>query len=251
MILRPTYALACGVALSASLVACSPAGSSAPDQEAVHALTQAEAAGAEPASDTDPRARFLARCEAGQGPSPEALSGQAQDCPAAYVRASAAQPVAQALIAVFRPSADQSAGSVEALKAALPQVRWGNAVSGGSNLADGTLGGFDVVVRQRDGYRALSFIWAGPAGDIPVDVASALDMQAELAAVACYNGPDETGTAWRVTADGTAPFDLVVMERRGPSGTAQSSAMATVPLKPASLTLDRLRAEDTDWAVCG
>lgn len=199
------------------------------------------------------RDSFLAACRQNALPSQAGEDAASEDCEKTLERAQKSAEAAQILTGAYFANGAASATSLNDIRTRLPRINWTEEQTGGSTIASGKLGDFDTAITQRNRRQHLSFNWNGPAGSVPVDIADALSLSgAKLDLVACYaSGSDETGRAWRVKPVNSDAFDLTTFTRIGPSGTAISSYTASVPLDRNVATLETLRAEDSDWSVCG
>lgn len=246
---HPAARLIFATAAALLLAACSP---SNPPPEDPTATAPDNKAGEEITRLNDQRDAFLARCLKNAVPTENGAPATNESCAAAFYKAQQGLEAARILIAAHARGGAASATSLEQLKSRLPQIDWTNEQAGGSTLASGRVPPFDAVITQRNGQQYLAFNWSGPAGEVPVNIAYALLLEAaQLQLFACNRGStDETGLAWHVTGTNSEPFDLVTFSRVGPSGTALSSYSASTALDNNTLTLESLRATDSDWTVC-
>lgn len=248
--------LCCASLLFVAVAACSA--ESEPANADLTATLPDDAAAKDEMSELDRLANqnheaFLATCRQGGLPSQDGQASSSEDCAKAYQRAQSASEAAQILSDAFLPNGAASATSLDDIRSRLSRINWTEEMTGGSTIASGKLGDFNATVSQRNSRQHLSFNWSGPAGDVPVNIADALALKgAKLQMVACHTGSlDETGRVWRVTPRQGDAFDLTTFTRVGPSGTAISSHSGSVALDRNITTLDTLRAQDSDWSVCG
>lgn len=199
------------------------------------------------------RTDFIARCRGGTMPSLVGTQGNAEDCNAAYDRAVHSRRAAMLLSDAFGANGAAKAVSLDDIRARLARVDWTEEQTGGSTLASGKLGDLNASINQRNQRQYLSLGWSGPAGDVPYDLADGMLLSGgKMDLIACYSStPDETRRMWRVTPQHGDAFDLEVFTRIGPSGTAMSSHYASAALDGNRTTLETLRADDSDWNVCG
>lgn len=248
---HPAVRLFFAMAAALVLAACSPPSGPATPEDPTATPSNASAT-KEMTRLNDQRDAFLARCLKNAVPTENGTPANADTCAAAYYKAQQGLEAARILIATHARDGAASATSLEQLKTRLPQINWTNEQVGGSTLASGRVAPFEAVITQRNNQKNLAFNWSGPAGEIPVNIAYALLMEgAQLKLFACKAGSGgETGQAWHVSGTDSEPFDLVTFSSVGPSGTAQSSYSASTPLGNTTMTLESLRATDSDWAVC-
>ena len=248
--------LGCASLVLFAVAACSPAAEPPADTDLTVTLPQdggkSEMAEIKRLNDQR-RENFLSACAKGDLPPQDGVAASPADCASSLGRAEKSAEAARILHAVYAPNGAASATSLEDIRARLPQVNWTEEQTGGSTVASGKLGDFDVAVTLRNRRHYLSFNWNGPAGVMPVDIAYALALSGtQLTLIACKSGDtDETGRVWRAGTPNSEAFDLTTYSRVGPSGTALSYYSASVPLDRNLATLETLRAEDSDWNVCG
>lgn len=228
------------IATTAALIACGqPASTAAPSE----AAAQGSAAAATAAIES--QAEYLARCTRDMiAANPQSRAWAPDQCQQQWETVAAAGPMAEAILAAAPVS-----GAVDpaTLRGRLTMVRW-DARPEGTLVASGRLGGALSVQVER--APSLNFYWSETGALIPYDVVEALRGRgAEVTMIGCSPlGGGENNQAYRVVANGRAPFALSVYGRPAPTANAGAFYNVGLNLTGQVPTLAQLSRDGSEWA---
>ena len=195
--------------------------------------------------------QFVARCRREVVADDPRSAEWAHDiCQDNWVRVAAAAPMLDAALPLFATDAAPAA-SPEAVRAALPDLRWMGAAADDARWT-ALVGDVSMEILRTPPGR-VRFGWSKVGEPIPYDVVEALRSRgARLTPIGCYAyGASESNTVWRVDLPGHAPFALTIYRREAPTASASSFLTVSVDADRRIPTLARLRAEDPggDWTA--
>lgn len=200
---------------------------------------------ASPVASQDVRSRFLETCRSELiAANPQGAAWADQECGDRWTAAMRSNPVADALLLLFKEEAAPARTAAEVRARSTP-VNWSG--------PQGRLGPFVASVDDPD--LALNLAWQAQGEPSPFDVPSALRVRgAQLTRIGCYGfGFGEQTHVYRVDLAGHAPFALTVYSREAPTASAFSSYSVSARADRVIPTLAQLQADpDVEWRPdCG
>lgn len=186
-------------------------------------------AGAVPPVLADAATRFKANCrKIYLADKPQTTDWIDESCAFEWKRVADAQPVLEQLLLAV-PGGPGAAPSVAELKQRMARVQW-KAPGGQGDLATGVFGPYGIGVTGKGRPQAVNVNWTKVGESIPLDVPGALAARgATLTLARCEKtGTGEGERVWSVALPGRSPFELTVVERTAPTGSAWSYLNASV-----------------------
>lgn len=195
---------------------------------------------ASPVASQDVRSRFLETCRSELiAANPQGAAWADQECGDRWTAAMRSNPVADALLLLFKEETAPARTAAEVRARSTP-VNWSG--------PQGRLGPFVASVEASD--LALNLAWQAQGEPSPFDVPSALRVRgAQLTRIGCYGfGFGEQTHVYRVDLAGHAPFALTVYSREAPTASAFSTYSVSARADRIIPTLVQLQADpDVEW----